>query len=381
MARAADIARPDPKALLELAGREGRGKLTVFLGAAPGVGKTYAMLQRAQRLKADGVDIVVGLVEDHGRAETQALLEGLEVLPRRPSAGLTYGEFDLDSALARHPAIILVDELAHSNVEGSRHPKRYQDVAELVAAGIEVWTALNIQHVESLSDLVSRFAGVPVRETVPDTVLKAADEVVLVDLPPAELIERLKEGKVYLPENAKRAVDGFFKPSTLTALRELALRRAADRVDDQGIDLLKQTAVEGGPWATGQRLLVCVGPDALSETVVREASRLATGLNARWIALSLGRPGTALADPAMAARLESNLALAERLGADAQRAAADDYAAEFARIARREHVTQIVVGRPRLRGWQRLFRYSLPDEVLRQATDYAVHFVPGEVSQ
>jgi two-component system sensor histidine kinase KdpD len=365
--------------LLELAGRERRGKLKVFLGAAPGVGKTYAMLQRAQRLKAEGADIVVGLVEDHGRAETRALLTGLEVLPRRASSmeGRSYEEFDLDAALARRPAIVLVDELAHSNAAGSRHPKRHQDVAELVAAGIDVWTALNIQHLESLSDLVSRIAGVPVRETVPDLVLKSADEVVLVDLTPAELIERLKEGKVYLPENARRAVDGFFKPATLTALRELALRRAADRVDDQVIDFLKQMAVEG-PWATGERLLVCVGPDALSEKLVREASRLASGLNARWMALSLSRPGTALADADKVARLEANLALAQRLGAEIRRVSADDFAAEVVRIARREQVTQIVVGRPWTPGWQAWFRRSLPQAILEHPDGISVHTVPGE---
>jgi two-component system, OmpR family, sensor histidine kinase KdpD len=378
MPRATETARPDPDALLALAGRERRGKLTVFLGAAPGVGKTYAMLNRAQRLKADGADIVVGLVEDHGRAETRALLTGLEVLPRRSGAEpeAAYAEFDLDGALARRPAILLVDELAHSNVPGSRHPKRHQDVAELIGAGIDVWTALNIQHLESLADLVSRIAGVPVRETVPDTVLKQADEVVLVDLTPAELIERLEQGKIYLPDNARRAVDNFFKPATLTALRELALRRAADRVDDQVIDFLRQSAVEG-PWATGERLLVCVGPDALSEKVVREASRLASGLNAHWIALSLNRPAASLADPASAARLEANLGLAERLGAEVRRGAADDFSAEIARVARREHVTQIVLGRPYRPWWQAPFHRSLPESVLRHAGDVGVHIVPG----
>ncbi len=247
-----EIRRPDPDALLALADKDRRGKLTVFLGMAPGVGKTYAMLSRARRLKAEGVDVVVGLVETHGRSETAALIETLEVLPRRRAAhrGRMLEEFDLDGALVRRPRILIVDELAHSNPEGSRHPKRHQDIEELLAAGIEVWTALNIQHLESLADLVAQITGVTVRERVPDVVMKRADEVVLVDLPPTELIERLKEGKVYLPDSASRAVDRFFRLGNLTALRELALRRTADRVDDQMVDYLKQNAIDG-PWATG----------------------------------------------------------------------------------------------------------------------------------
>jgi len=257
--------RPDPNALLALASTSERGKLTVFLGAAPGVGKTYSMLNRARRLKTAGIDIVVGLVETHGRGETAALLEGLEILPRRKVEyhGHELFEFDIDAALLRKPQIIVVDEMAHSNAEGSRHPKRYQDIEELISAGIDVWTALNIQHLESLSDVVSRIAGIEVREIVPDVAFMRADEVILVDLPPAELIERLREGKVYLPENAQRAIEGCFKPANLTALRELALRRTADRFDDQMVDFLRQGAIEG-PWATSERLLVLVGPDALS---------------------------------------------------------------------------------------------------------------------
>lgn len=365
--------RPDPEALLQLAARENRGKLTVFLGAAPGVGKTYAMLERARNLKAQDMDVVIGLVETHGRSETAKLADGIETLPRQGDKG-AYGEFDLDAALARRPGLLIVDELAHSNAPGSRHPKRHQDIAELVHAGINVWTALNIQHLESLSDLVSRIAGVPVRETVPDVVLKTADEVVLVDLPPAELIERLNAGKVYLPDNAQRAVDGFFRPATLTALRELALRRAADRVDDQVVDFLRQSAVEG-PWATGERLLVAVGPDAMSENVIRTASRLASGLNARWLVVSLGRPGASLPSAADAARLEELLRLAERLGAETRRETANDFVEALLRIARREHMTQIVIGRS---GKRRLFRRSLPDALLREAGTIGVHVVPGE---
>lgn len=375
MPRQTEKPRPDPAALLALAALENRGRLTVFLGAAPGVGKTYAMLERARSLKAGGMDVVIGLVETHGRSETARLAEGLEILPRRNGDG-PYGEFDLDAALARRPALLIVDELAHSNPPDARHPKRHQDIAELIAAGIDVWTALNIQHLESLSDLVARIAGVPVRETVPDIVLKSADEIILVDLPPAELIDRLEAGKVYLPDNASRALDGFFKPATLTALRELALRRAADRVDDQMVDFLRQGAVEG-PWATGERLLVCVGPDAVSEKVVRIAARLASGLNARWLVLSMSRPGGALPAAAEAERLEETLRLAERLGAETRRETAADFVGAILRLARREHITQIVIGRPTNR--HRL-RRSLPDAILREAGDIGVHVVPGEQS-
>ena len=364
--------RPDPAVLLQLAARETRGKLTVFLGAAPGVGKTYAMLERARGLKDAGTDVVIGLVETHGRSDTARLAEGIEVLPRQNDGG-PYGEFDLDAALIRRPALLIVDELAHTNAPGSRHPKRYQDIAELIGAGIDVWTALNIQHLESLSDLVARIAGIPVRETVPDVVLKRADEVILVDLPPAELIARLNAGKVYLPDNARRALDGFFKPATLTALRELALRRAADRVDDQMVDFLRQSAVEG-PWATGERLLVCVGPDAISENVVRVASRLASGLNARWLVVSLARPGAPLPDPIAAERLEETLRLAERLGAETRRENAGDFVDAILRLARREHITQIVIGRP---GKTRWFRRSLPDALLAGSGEIGIHIVPG----
>ncbi|MBZ9603931.1 sensor histidine kinase [Phyllobacterium chamaecytisi] len=369
--------RPDPDKLLQLAARETRGKLTVFLGAAPGVGKTYAMLLRARRLKEDGADIVIGLAETHGRVETAELLDGLEGIPRKQVnyRGKVLEEFDIDAAIARKPKIIIVDELAHTNVPGSRHPKRYQDIEELLWQGIDVWTAMNVQHLESLSDVVTSITGVTVREIVPDIVLKRADDVLLVDLPPAELIARLKEGKVYLPGNAERAAVGFFKPANLTALRELALRRTADRVDDQMIDLLRQNAIEG-PWATGERLLVCVGPDSLSEKVVRTASRLASGLNARWLVVSLTQTNDAGGETSK--RLDKLLDLAERLGAETRRVIAQDFVEEIFRIARRENVTQIVVGRPKSARFANPFRRSLPDEIIKRFTDIGVHIVTGE---
>lgn len=371
--------RPDPDKLLELAARESRGKLTVFLGAAPGVGKTYAMLLRARRLKENGVDIVIGLAETHGRSETAELLDGLEVLDRKQISyrGRSLEEFDLDAALERKPKVLIVDELAHTNAPGSRHPKRYQDIEELIWQGIDVWTAMNVQHLESITDLVMKITGVTVRETVPDLILKRADEVLLIDLPPAELIARLKEGKVYLPGNAERAAKGFFKPANLTALRELALRRTADRVDDQMVDLLRQNAIEG-PWATGERLLVCVGPDSLSDKVVRTASRLASGLNARWLVVSLTKTSDAGLDVTANQRLDEILDLAERLGAETRRVIARDFVEEIFRIARRENVTQIVVGRPRTRAFSNPFRRSLPNEIMKRFTDVGVHIVTGD---
>ena len=370
--------RPDPDALLAAFRRETAGRLKVFLGAAPGVGKTYAMLQNARRLKAEGVDVAVGLVETHGRAETSALVEGLEILPRRKVEyhGREIEEFDLDGALARKPRLILVDELAHSNAPDSRHPKRWQDVQELLAAGIDVWTALNIQHLESLADVVSRITGVVVRETVPDKVLREANDVVLVDLTPDELIERLNEGKVYVPETARRATQNFFTPGNLTALRELALRRTADRVDDQMVDYLRQRAIEG-PWAASERLLACVGPDEVSERVVRRASQLATGLNAPWTAITVETIGQA-ADARRANQIAKLFSLAERLGGDAVRLQGADYPAEILKLARRENVTQIVLGQSRAGLWRRLAGRSLPEALMRRAGPIEIHVVPGD---
>jgi two-component system, OmpR family, sensor histidine kinase KdpD len=368
--------RPSPDALLKLAEREVRGKLKVFLGAAPGVGKTFAMLSAARRLKAEGHDVVIGLVETHGRADTAALLEGLEVLPRRPVTykDRTLMEFDVDAALARRPELIVVDELAHTNAPDSRHPKRFQDVEELLNAGIDVWTALNIQHVESLSDVVAGITGITIREVVPDTVIEKADDVVVVDITPDELLERLEDGKVYLPENARRAADNFFKPGNLTALRELALRRTADRVDDAMVDYLRRNAIEG-PWPTAERILVCVGPDLHSQTVVRVASRLASGLNAGWVAAHLDHVGRNGQDAEAMKRVEETLKLAQRLGADVSRLSAHDLPTEVLRYARRENITQIVLGRSRASWLKRMLGRSLSDEITRQAEGIAIHIV------
>src|SRR5579863_1427830 len=362
MAEERDASRPDPDALLALAGEGKRGRLLVFIGAAPGVGKTYAMLARAQRLKQEGVDVVVGLVETHGRAETDALLRGLETLPRRAIATQErrYEEFDLDAALRRRPKLIIVDELAHTNAPECRHPKRWQDVEELLDAKIDVWTALNVQHLESLADVVAKVTGVTVRETVPDTVLRDADDLVLVDITAEELIGRLKEGKVYLPETAQVAAQKFFTKRNLTALRELALRRTAARVDDLMVAQLRQSAIQG-PWGSGERILVCVGADKRSLDVVRAASRLATALNADWRAAHVGDLGAE-----EAAGADEALRLALSLGAEIERLQGRDRAAEILGYARRENFTQIVVGRSPRPRWRR-FSPSLAERIARDA--------------
>ncbi|MBB4196518.1 sensor histidine kinase [Rhodoblastus sphagnicola] len=368
--------RPDPDALLALTDEGRRGRLKIFLGAAPGVGKTFAMLANARSLKAEGQDVLIGLIETHGRAETAALVEGLDMLPRREVAyrGRTIEEFDLDAALARKPKLIVVDELAHTNAPDSRHPKRWQDVEDLLDAGIDVWTALNIQHLESLADVVSRVTGVNVRETVPDSVLQKAWDVVLVDIPPAELIQRLNEGKIYLPETARRATQKFFTPGNLTALRELALRRTADRVDDQMVDYLRQNAIEG-PWDTSDHLLVCIGADEGAEMMTRAAGRLATRLNASWIVVHAERPGHEETDPVRLKRLDAALHLAERLGAETRRLIASDIVGELLRLARRENVTQIVVGRARTGLWRRLTGSGFVSALAARAPDIALHIV------
>ena len=371
--------RPDPDALLAASRPAERGRLKVFLGAAPGVGKTYAMLSGAARLKRAQIDVVVGIVETHGRVETEALIAGLEILPRRAVdyRGTALQEFDLDAALRRRPALLVVDELAHTNTPDSRHPKRYQDVEELLDAGIDVWTALNIQHLEGLSDVVSRLTGVTVRETVPDTVIERADEVMVVDITPAELITRLSEGRIYLADNAARAAEGFFKPGNLTALRELALRRTADRVDDQMIDHLRANAIEGA-WPTAERLLVCVGADASSEAVLRAGSRLAKGLNAPWTAVTLEQLGHESLNEAALRRIDEALALAERLGAETVRLAGRDLVAEIIGYARRNNFTQVVIGRSGAGFWSRIRGRSLSGMLVRHAVDMAIHVVVGE---
>jgi len=310
--------RPSPEALLAEAQRESRGRLKIFLGAAPGVGKTYEMLSAAQARRRDGTDVVVGLVETHGRKETQALLAGLDVVPRRHAdyRGRTLEEMDLDALLVRHPQLALVDELAHTNVPGSRHPKRYMDVEELLAAGIDVYATLNIQHVESLNDVVARITRIRVRETVPDSVIDRADDIELIDLTPEDLIQRLKEGKVYVPHQAERAIRHYFAPGNLTALRELALRRTAQRVDEQMVRYMQAHAIKG-PWAAGERVLVCVSGDPDSVAVVRHARRMADRLRAPWTALHVETARNLRMTEAERNHVAEALRLAQRLGGEA----------------------------------------------------------------
>jgi two-component system sensor histidine kinase KdpD len=371
--------RPDPEALLAEAKRHGRGRLKVYLGMAPGVGKTYEMLTAGRRRAAEGVDVVVGVVETHGRKDTEALTEGLEVMPRQPIEyrGRQLMEFDIDGALARKPKLLLVDEYAHSNAPGSRHPKRWQDVDELLAAGIDIWTTLNVQHLESLVDVVWKITGVRVRETVPDSALSAADEIEVIDITPQELRERLNAGKVYLPETARRASDNFFKPENLTALRELALRRAAQTVDDQLVGAMRRQGIEG-PWAAGERILVLIAGDAMSGSLVRTGRRLADlMMDAPWTVAHIERPNRPSRDPNAGRRVSEAVKLAEQLGASTVVLTGDDLPGTVLDYAGRNNVTQIVMGKSRDSRLRILLGRSLGHALLRRSGGTALHFVGG----
>ncbi|MBS0662536.1 MAG: sensor histidine kinase KdpD [Verrucomicrobia bacterium] len=374
--------RPDPDALLSSLQRDERrarrGRLKVFFGMCPGVGKTYAMLRAAQQELRDGTDVVVGLVETHGRAETEALLAGLTVLPRRkvPYREMELAEFDLEAMLARRPALAVVDELAHSNAPGSRHPKRYQDVVELLDAGIDVHTTLNVQHLESRADAVRQITGATVRETVPDTVFELADQIELVDVTPETLRERLQEGKVYLGERAEAAAEGFFRDANLTALRELALRFVAERVDKR-LRELRGAAPVKTIWRSGERLLVAVGPSPSSVQLVRWTRRMAAAQGASWIAVSVEASRSQSA--AAQRRVEQNLALARELGAEVVVTHDDDVAGALVRVALQSNATQIVVGKSRSPRWLDWVRGgSLVDRLLRQAGPIDIYVVPAE---
>ena len=372
--------RPDPDALLVEAAKAGRGRLKVFLGMAPGVGKTYEMLSAARRRRAAGGDVVVGVVETHGRRETEALLDGLEVLGRRPLGyrDRTLLEFDIDTALARRPGLLLVDEYAHSNVHGSRHPKRWQDVEELLSAGVDVWTTLNVQHLESLVDVVWKITGVRQRETVPDSALSRADDIELVDITPDELRQRLDEGKVYLPDTARTASANFFKPENLTALRELALRRTAQTVDDQLVAAMRQRGVQG-PWAAGERILVLVGPDAMAASLVRAGRRLSDMMmDAPWTVAYVERPSKPSPNAIGAARVSAALKLAEQLGGASVVLTGEDVVACSLDYARHSNVTQIVVGRSRHSRWRALMGRALAPALLERSTGAALHIVTEE---
>lgn len=371
--------RASPDALLAVASRETRGRLKIFLGAAPGVGKTYAMLTAARSFREDGGDVVAGLVETHGRRETEALIAGFEILPRHSIVyrNQVMREFDLDAALARRPGLLLVDEYAHTNVPGSRHPKRWQDIEELLDNGVDVWTTLNIQHLEGLNDVIQKITKVRVRETVPDTVFEKADELVLVDFPPDELLKRLAEGKVYVQETAARAVESFFKPQNLAALRELALRRAAERIDAALVSRMQAQAIEG-PWAAGERIVACIGIEREAEAVVRAAKRLADLMDAPWITITVERPSIELSEDARRSR-DDAMRLAETLGGETKTLIGNDIPEEILRFCKFENVTQIVIGRTRSRPLFSMFRASLQDEIIRRAEDISVHVVTRRV--
>ncbi|WP_035695742.1 DUF4118 domain-containing protein, partial [Bradyrhizobium liaoningense] len=375
--------RPSPEALLEAARREesASGKLKIFVGAAPGVGKTYEMLQSAHAKRKAGIDVVVGFVETHGRAETEALVRGLEVVPRKrlEYRGQIVEEMDLDAVIARRPQIALVDELAHTNTPLCRHPKRYLDVEELLSHGIDVYTAVNIQHIESLNDVVAQITHVRVRETVPDSVFDRADAIELIDLTPDDLIQRLKEGKVYVPKQAERALEHYFSPGNLTALRELALRRTAERVDEQLLTHMQANAI-AGPWAAGERILVCVSEDPRAAGLVRYTKRLADRLHAPFTAISIETRRSLQLSDEERDRLADTLRLAEALGGEALtipavgRRIADD----VVNFAQGNNVTQIVIGKSTRSRWFEMTRGSVVHDLVRRAGNITVHVIAGD---
>ena len=370
--------RPAPEAFLPAAAQEGRGRLKIFLGAAPGVGKTYEMLSEGAARALVGVDVVIAVVETHGRAETQALTKGLEIVPRRTIAyeGRTLAEMDLDALLERRPALALVDELAHTNAPGSRHPKRFQDVEELLDAGIDVFTTINIQHVESLNDIVVSFTRVRVRETVPDSIFEAS-EIEVVDIPPDELIERLKEGKVYLPQEATRALSHFFSKSNLSALRELALRHAAQSVDTRMLEHLRANSL-GGTWAGSERIVVAISELAGADGLVRAAKRLADALHAPWTAVHVETARTRAFGPDEHRHIADVLALATRLGGQVATVPAAHVIEGLKSFAMEARATQLIVGKSARSRWFELRHGSVVDRLVRETPGVAVHVLPFE---
>src|SRR5579862_9759719 len=373
--------RPDPDQLLEQLkvdeARARRGRLTIFFGANAGVGKSYAMLEAAQRQVAAGVDVVVGYVELPGRPETERLLAGLEQLPPLliNFGQTTRREFNLDAALARKPQLMLVDELAHTNISGGdpppRHEKRWQDVEELLDAGINVYTTVNVQHLESLSDVVAQITGIRQLETLPDRLFDQADEVKLVDLPPDDLLQRLREGRVYVPQQAQRALENFFRKGNLIALRELALRKTADRVDQAMREYRKEKSVRGA-WAARERLLVAVGPDSQAERLVRAGKRTADRLDAEWLVVYVETPDLLRLSESERNRRIAILRLATSLGAEAITLGGASASAEILQYARTRNVTRILVGTPNRRHWQRLMRRSTTDQLVASERDIDV---------
>lgn len=367
--------RPSPDALLKAYHHEegDRGKLKVFLGAAPGVGKTYAMLNAARICQREGIQVLVGIVETHGRSETAELLQELEVLPRLKLdyRGKVLEEMDLDAILKCQPPLVLVDELAHTNLGECRHPKRYQDVEELLAAGIDVFTTINIQHLESLNDAIAQITGIRVQETIPDSFLEKADSIELIDLPPEELHQRLREGKVYLPERAHLAIDKYFRLGNLSALRELALRFTAEHVDEQ-MQTYRQAHAIQDFWPTTERLIVSVGPGPFSARLLRATKRMVENRNAEWIAVYIETPGHYRLSDTARNNLAQNLNLAEQLGAEVVSVPGDRIAHTLVVYARERNATEIVIGKSLRSFWHHLFYGSIVHDTIRQSQDIDV---------
>nr|MBI3614511.1 sensor histidine kinase KdpD [Nitrospirota bacterium] len=378
--------RPDPDALLRRVQAEeaeqARGKLKIFFGATAGVGKTYAMLQAAHEQQADGVDVVIGWVETHGRVETDALVKGLEILPPRTveHGGTVLREFDLDAALARRPILILMDELAHTNAHGSRHPKRWQDVQELLSAGINVYTTINVQHLESLNDVVAQITGVVMRETVPDSVLERADDVELIDLPPDDLLQRLKDGKVYLPEQAEKALRHFFRKGNLIALREMALRRTADRVDEQ-MQVYRRDHAVVRTWPVAECIMVCVNMKPRGARLVRAARRMAAGLHAKWLAVYVQMPRHLRAKEADRDQVTQTLRLAEQLGAETVTLSGENVSQEILSYARARNVTKVIVGKPVRARWKEWVFGSVVSDLVRNSGEVDIYVITGEAGE
>ena len=372
--------RPDPDLLLaRVQGEERqkhRGKLKIFLGYIAGVGKTYEMLKAAHLRRSEGIDIKAGYVETHGRPETEALLEGLTIIPRKQMEyrGVRLPEYDLDATLCLRPSLVLVDELAHTNVPGSRHPKRYQDVEELLDAGIDVYTTLNVQHIESLNDVVAQITGVLVRETVPDRVIDEAAEIEVVDLAPPELLQRLRDGKVYVPDMAARAIEQFFNEGNLYALRELTLRRAAERVDEQMLAYMQTRAIPG-PWAAGEHILVSVGPSPLSERLVRTARRQADRMGAQWAAVYVETPAHHRLSKEVREQLARTLQLAEKLGATTITLFGLNIASTVIDYAHRHNITRIIIGKTLRPRWQEYVFGSVVDQLIHDSGNIDVYVI------
>ena len=380
--------RPDPEQMLARLKTEPaetdsqRGKLKIYFGFAAGVGKTYAMLEAARAAALAGTDMVLGYIEPHGRPETAALLQGQESLPRRTIIyrDITLHEFDLDAALKRQPELLLVDELAHTNASGCRHAKRWQDVQELLEAGINVWTTLNVQHLESLNDVVAQITGVVVRETLPDQVFDQADEIELVDLPPDDLLERLRDGKVYIPAQVERALQQFFRKANLIALREIAMRRAADRISSQ-VQTARLGETRTQTWPTNERLLVCVGASPTSAKVIRTAKRMAAAMHAHWIAVHVETPAPQEMAEQARHRLALHMRLAEQLGAETVTLTGPEVVGEVVAYAQSRNVTKIVIGKTGTPTWWRFWRRSIVDRLVQRSGDIDVYVIQGVAEQ